>query len=207
MLTIKTLEVGTLKSNCYLAIDDNTRDCLIIDPGDDADYIQRVIADAGANPVSIIATHGHFDHVLAGFELQTAYNVPFLIHKDDEFLLDRMQSSARHFTGVDAPPKPKINRNLIPGHTLRIGNYKLKIISTPGHTPGSVSLYCKEANVAFVGDLIFADGYVGRTDFKYASSEELNKSIQKILKLPEDLTIYPGHGKQTQIQPARLHLA
>lgn len=203
-MIIKTLEVGSLKSNCYLAIDEISRDCIIIDPGDDGDYIQRIISDLDANPISIIATHGHFDHVLACFELQIAYDIPFLIHKEDEFLLKRMQSSAKHFTGVDPGPLPKVSKYLTPGDSLKIGNHKLKIISTPGHTPGSVCLYCKEAKVLFVGDLVFADGYVGRTDFKYSEKDELQKSVAKISKYPKDTTIYPGHGGATTIDGLNL---
>jgi hydroxyacylglutathione hydrolase len=199
-MKIRTLKVGVLKSNCYLAIHEKSNECLIIDPGDDGDYIQRVVADEGVKPIAIIATHGHFDHILAAYELQAAYNIPFMIHKEDEFLLNRMQSSATHFTGVNnPPPPPKIDKYLVPGE-LEIRNYKparageLKIIPTPGHTPGGISLYFKKEKTVFVGDLIFDGGHVGRTDFAYSSSVDLQKSIQKIKKLPSGMTIYPGHG-------------
>src|SRR3989344_5632855 len=98
MISIKRLQVGQLKTNCYLVIEDDK--CVIIDPGDDADYIQRIITDEGVKPIKIIATHGHYDHILAVAELKLAYGVPFLMHKADEFLLARMQSSAKRFSKI-----------------------------------------------------------------------------------------------------------
>jgi glyoxylase-like metal-dependent hydrolase (beta-lactamase superfamily II) len=199
MLNVIKREVGSLSSNCYIISDDNN-EALIIDPGDDADYIQRIIADEELKPVRILATHGHFDHVLAVMELKLAYNIPFLMSKDDEFLLERMQSSANHFTGAnDIAPTPKIDSYLTRSVPVKVGNRKFKVIKTPGHTPGSVSLYCKKEKILFVGDLIFAGGGIGRYDYEYCSKDDLIKSIKTILKIPDDTVIYPGHGDLTSI--------
>jgi glyoxylase-like metal-dependent hydrolase (beta-lactamase superfamily II) len=197
-MVIKRLVVGQLSSNCYLVTVEND-DTLIIDPGDDADYIQRKIADERLNPVSIIATHGHFDHILAVVELKLAYNIPYLMSKSDEFLLGRTQSSTEYFTGgTDAVSPTKIDSGL-DANTISIGSVRFKVIKTPGHTPGSVSLYCKKEKVLFVGDLIFAGGGIGRYDFVYSSKKDLIKSIENIIKLPDDTIVYPGHGDQTTI--------
>ncbi len=204
---VKRIIVGSLKSNCYLVIDKNNQECLIIDPGDDADYIMRIIADEELKPTKIIATHGHFDHILAVTELKLAYNIPFLMHKKDEFLLDRMQSSAKMFTGFDSGPSPKVNQYLTGVTPVTIGENRFRIIETPGHSPGSVCLYDKMKNILFAGDLVFAGGGVGRTDFPYCSQKDLESSIAKLLKLPENTRVYCGHGESTSIGEIKSHLA
>lgn len=199
MLKIKKLEVGQLRTNCYLIIDPNSNEALIIDPGDDADYIQRIIADEEVRPQVIIATHGHFDHIMAVTELKLAFNIPFLMHKNDEFLLSRAQSSANYFAGATGVFAVKVDKFLTGTNPVSLGKTTVKIIETPGHTPGSLCLYSKKDNVIFVGDLIFAGGGVGRCDFAYSDHSALNKSIKKIFKLPKNTIIYSGHGMDTTI--------
>lgn len=201
-MKIITLKVGQLRTNCYLVFDEKTRECLIIDPGDDADYIMRIIADEKLTPTKIIATHGHFDHVLAVTELKLAYSIPFLMHKDDEFLLARMNSSVKFFLGIDSKiPIPKVDEYLQCDQKLPIRNLpaqtscELKIVCIPGHTPGCIALHSAIYSVAFVGDLVFAGGAVGRTDFSYSSYDDLRKSIERISKLPGDTKLHCGHGK------------
>lgn len=197
MLKIRRLPVGQLQTNCYLVI--GGEEALIIDPGDDADYIMRILQDEEVKPTKIIATHGHYDHILAAGELKLAYQIPFLMHNKDEFLLKRMGSSAAHFSKISADPPPKIDKYLKEEDTLVISHQPLFISATPGHTPGSISLYSKEASVIFVGDVIFAGGGVGRTDFAYSSLSDLKKSIKKLLKLPPNTIVYSGHGDETTI--------
>ena len=198
MLKIRKLTVGQLQTNCYLVMTGN--EALIIDPGDDADYILRIIADEGIAPTKVIATHGHYDHILAVTELKLAYQIPFLMHKEDEFLLKRMSASAAHFGKIVSDPPPKIDKYLKEGESLKIGNYKLKIVHTLGHTPGSISLYSKVAKAVFVGDVIFAGGGMGRTDFAYSNRKDLLDSVGKLLKLPEDTVVYSGHGEETTVK-------
>jgi len=136
----------------------------------------------------IVATHGHFDHIMVAYALQLAYNIPFYIHEDDIFLLGHMQSSAKHYLGlksVDPPPKPTIIKNL-------------PFIHTPGHTPGSICL--KFGDALIVGDTIFADGAVGRTDFSYSEPLKLAPSISKILAYPNETRLLSGHGNETTIK-------
>ncbi len=163
-----------MATNCYIAGD------IIIDPGDDAEYIMSHVD----NPSMIVATHGHFDHIMAAYAIQLAYKIPFYIHEEDIFLLANMKSSAKHFLGlkhIDPPPKASPIKDL-------------PYIHTPGHTPGSICL--KFGDVLFVGDTIFANGAVGRTDFSYSTPLELSASIEKIHSYPKGTRILPGHGKE-----------
>lgn len=193
-IEVVTLPVGQLQTNCYLVTDRKTRQTLIIDPGDDADYIERILKDTLCIPVGVVATHGHFDHILAVTELKLAYNIPFQISKDDEFLVKYMQSSAMYFLRIAVDPPPIIDNTILNKGKIKIGDSALEIIATPGHTPGSICLYSKQDKILFTGDLLFADGGVGRTDFSYSSTLDLTKSLHKIFTLPHDIVIYPGHG-------------
>lgn len=175
-MNIETLVVGQMATNCYIV------DGIIIDPGDDAEYI---MSHCKTKPTMIVATHGHFDHIMAAYALQLAYNIPFYIHKKDIFLLARMQSSAKHFLGlkdIDPPPYPSEMKDIM-------------YIHTPGHTPGSICLYFPKNNILFSGDTIFAGGAVGRTDHEYSDKAALSRSIQTILSLPPETKLFPGHGE------------
>lgn len=189
-MEVVRLVVGSLQTNCYLAYDLASKKTLIIDPGDDAEYIIRKINDLQLKPIYIIATHGHFDHVLAVTELKLCYNIPFLMHQADLAILRRVQSSSHYFTGHQADPSPRPDKFLKEGMKIKFGRSQLEVWHTPGHTPGGVCLYFP--GIIFSGDIIFANG-VGRTDFSYSSKTDLNKSITRILKLPPQTTVYPGH--------------
>lgn len=220
-MKIHTLPVGQLQTNCYLIEKNN--ECLIIDPGDDADFISDSILEKKLKPVAMLATHGHFDHVMAGFILQKNFNIPFYIDEKDQFLLDRIQETAQHFLGqnVIAFSPEKISYLSVETGSLKapvstkISNFNFQIIPTPGHTPGSVSFYFqnprhpkldsgshqeKSHNLLFSGDLIFANGGIGRTDFSYCSFSDLQNSIAKVFTLPEDTIIFTGHGEITNIK-------
>ncbi len=203
-IKVQTLIVGQLQTNCYLLFDQKTKEAIIIDPGDDAQYIENILKDLNLVPKLILATHGHFDHILVAWELQQAYQIPFMIQKYDEFLVKRMNQSAKYFlkhNSVQLPPK--INQYLDTKKPIKFGNDKIKIFQTPGHTPGSICLYYPHQNILFTGDLIFAGGAVGRTDFDYSSGKDLMKSLKKILKLPSETIIYSGHGEVSSIASER----
>lgn len=213
-MQIKTLIVGQLKTNCYLVTDDQTKQTLIIDPGDDAGYIIDNITKEKLIPTKIIATHGHFDHLMAVEELRLAYRatsrpkrrdqIPFLIHAKDEFLVKQLPQSAEHFIGVINVLTPRANEYLKENDKIRIGDITFAVIETPGHTPGSICLHNQTDSTLFVGDLIFAGGSVGRTDFSYSNEKDLQQSIRKILPLPGETKIYSGHGAATNIKKWRI---
>ncbi|MFZ5845540.1 MAG: MBL fold metallo-hydrolase [Patescibacteria group bacterium] len=197
---LETLVVGQLATNCYLLMDLSSRQAVIIDPGDDAEYIAEYLERMRAEPIMILATHGHFDHLLAASFLQLTYKVPFLISLADKFLVERMVATAFHFLGIRIDPPPKITGKLTPGQKMRCGNLTIGVVATPGHTPGSVSFALQEAKILFVGDLLFAGGALGRTDFSYSQKTDLTKSLQKVFTYPPETIIYPGHGAKTTIK-------
>lgn len=197
-MKILTLPVGQMKSNCYLIIAENNG-CLIIDPGDDADYIERIITEKKAKPLKIIATHGHFDHIMAATELMLAYNIPFLINKKDDFLVKNMVQSAAHFLGIKTDPPPIPGSFLKDKEIIKADDNEIRIIATPGHTPGSICLYIPQEKTLFTGDTLFAQGGVGRTDFSYSKPAELQKSLKLIFALPRETIIRPGHGEESTL--------
>lgn len=199
-----TLPVGQLSTNCYLM--ENDGEIGIVDPGDDGDFIMRKIADLEGKPVWVALTHGHFDHVLAVTELSLAYKIPVYLHPADKFLLKDAKRSAEYFLGVEADPMVIETESLLDGGGLAVGKSKLEVKAAPGHTPGGVCLYSEKEKVLFCGDLMFEGGGVGRTDFKYCSTEDLKKSIKEILKLPEETIVYSGHGEQTNIEELKSQL-
>lgn len=199
MLKIITIPVGQMQSNCYLVIDELTSKGIIIDPGDDWDYLISKIQEMNIILEKIIVTHGHFDHIMGVFSIQQILKTPFFLHKEDEFLLNNMQSSARHFLNIEAGPSPSPDNYLKDKEIIKLGQNKFEVIHTPGHTPGSVCLYNKKEKILFTGDLIFADGGVGRTDFSYSNTLDMEQSITKIFKLPKETIIYPGHGLSTTV--------
>ena len=191
MLNIQTLPVGQMAANCYIAGN------IIIDPGDDAEYISAKLTDYNIQPIAIVATHGHFDHIMAAFALQLTYNIPVYIHPEDVFLVKRMRESAKHFLGVEPDPPPAVTE--LTQHSL----FGLSILHTPGHTPGSISIVGD--GVIITGDTIFADGAVGRTDHSYSSYDDLHQSITKILNYPASTIIYPGHGEPSTVGKERAY--
>ena len=207
-IEIRTLRVGAMQTNCYLLTSPETRKTYIVDPGDDAEYIANVIANHQLKPILILATHGHFDHVMAVAELQLTLNLPFLIHPADNFLLKRAPETAEYFLGHLTTPswiEPIPNDALIDGQELALGDSVIKVIETPGHSPGSVCFYIKDDDIALVGDLIFADGDVGRTDYSYGNSEQLEEAVMTILSLPHETTLLPGHGRSTTVEEERVN--
>ena len=187
---LKKLQVGQLKTNCYLFAG------AIIDPGDDFDYIYQTILDLDFQPKTIIATHGHFDHLLAVNELKSAFNIPFYLPKKDEVMLAWYRKSCKYYLGFDPGLPPQVDKFLtLQGPSL----HGTEVIPTPGHTPGGICLYSQKDNVLFSGDTIFAGGAVGRTDFPYCNRQDLEKSIKNLLKLPDETIVYPGHGEETTI--------
>ncbi|HSV94696.1 MAG TPA: MBL fold metallo-hydrolase [Spirochaetia bacterium] len=196
-MLIKSLSVGELQTNCYLVWDENTLDCLIIDPGDDADFITTEILQLKLKPLGILLTHGHYDHCLACLELKLNFNIPIHLNPKDNFLYQNASKSASFWSpslrgGIPTRQSPTFTQPpTIPYQKeIILGDKTIQVISTPGHTPGSVCFY--SAPHLFVGDTIFAEG-VGRTDFSYSSSSDLKKSLAKIYTYPRETLIYPGH--------------
>lgn len=203
MLSVKRLPLGEMSANCYLLY--SGEEALIIDPADEADYITRLIGEKSLKPTAVIATHGHLDHILAAGELKISFKIPFYASKKDAFLISKMPKQAERYLKTIALPV-EVDFHLGQGDKIRLGDETLEVLETPGHTPGSICLLGKKSKVVFVGDLIFKDGAVGRYDFGYSDKEELKKSLAKILKLPKDTTIYPGHGEEFLLKDAKFDI-
>ena len=197
-MKILKFSLGQMQANCYFLIEG--QNCLIIDPADDAPFILEELQRHRLNLVGMLATHGHFDHLMAVGEIQKSFDIPLFIHKDDKFLTDRVEQTAEYFLGYKPVILPiKKIKNLKIDDVLRIKKFKIKIIYTPGQTPGSCCFYFKEENALFTGDTLFKDG-IGRYDFSYSNKDKLKNSLENIFKLPKETIIYSGHGEDTTIQ-------
>lgn len=212
-LEIKTLVVGPLLTNCYIVADKKTKQAFILDPGAEPEKILSTLtpensdlrSELGAlrpmtyDLTALLATHCHSDHIGAIAQLKKKLNVPFLIPKGEEPVLALAQATSKIWTSqeIDAPPKP--DGFLKKGKIVRIGKIKFKIISTPGHSPAGVSLYCQQEQVLFSGDTLFA-GSIGRIDLPGGSDEKMKQSLKKLLKLPDNTLVFPGHGEKTTIE-------
>ena len=203
---IETLSLGLLATNCYIIWNESQRDCLIIDPADSGDTISQLVLDHQLHPSAIILTHGHFDHVLGLLEVKLNFGSPILMHKDDTQLLKGAQKSAEHWLKLRTDPVPKAESFLSDGDQIEIGTLSLKVLHTPGHTPGSICLFADDEQlpypILFSGDTLFAEG-VGRTDFSYSKPLQLRDSLEKLLQLPATTRIFPGHGESTTIEKAQ----
>ncbi|MCS6956804.1 MAG: MBL fold metallo-hydrolase [Patescibacteria group bacterium] len=196
-MKILRYSLGQLQANCYFLIKENN--CLIIDPADEANFILEELQRKKLKLLAMLATHGHFDHLMAVGEIQKSFNVPLYISFKDKFLIDRLEKTAEYFLGYQPMILPiKMIRNLDIKNSLKIKNYKLKIINTPGHTPGSVCFYFSEEKIIFTGDTLFK-GAIGRYDFSYSNKNDLRESLDQILSLPKETIIYSGHGEETII--------
>lgn len=190
-------EVGPLACNCYIAGDPVSKEAIVIDPGGDAEDLLAAIEEDGLTITAIVATHAHFDHVLAAEQLRAATGAPFYLHDSDKPVLQWLQESGRMFLGVELPPPPEIDSVVDEGDELVAGAVRLTVIHTPGHSPGSIALAGDDA--LFAGDTLFAGG-IGRSDLPGGDPDALIASIKsKLLSLEEDLPVYPGHGLPTTI--------
>lgn len=189
--------VGPIQCNCYIVGDHDTKDAIVIDPGDQAEDILAAIRRHGLNLKAVVATHAHFDHVLAAEAIREATGVPFFLHLSDMPILEVMQERGMKFMGIELPPPPEVDRHYDDGDEISAGSVKLEVIHTPGHSPGSVSLLAPD-EVLFSGDTLFA-GSIGRTDLPGGSHELEVESIRSRLFALDDLPVLPGHGPPTTI--------
>jgi glyoxylase-like metal-dependent hydrolase (beta-lactamase superfamily II) len=191
-IIIISLIVGPLGTNCYIVADPDTKEACLIDPGADAGKIRRRLSDNGLNLKFIIITHGHGDHIGAN----SSFKVPIYIHRlDGDNLTDAgLNLSSIFMFGITSP---RASRLLEDGDVVELGRLRLKVIHTPGHSPGSISISVDGA--VFTGDALFA-GSIGRTDLPGGDDAQLTGSItEKLFRLPDDTKVYPGHGPQTSI--------
>ena len=198
-MEILSFSLGALNTNAYLVFCPKTRAGLIIDPADEANFLSEKILREKIKPLAIVATHGHFDHLLAANELQLAFDIPFLIHQNDQKILSTLQKSASwHLRRKMSEEPPKKLSFLKEGEEICFGKESLTVIELPGHTPGSIGLYNFSQKILFSGDTIFK-GRVGRADFSYSSPENLTSSLQKIKEKFSGFMVFPGHGESFRL--------
>ncbi len=203
--------VGMLQCNCSIIGDPETREALVVDPGDEAGRILELLAKHALTVKAIVSTHAHIDHVGGLRKMQQATGAPVLMHGDDMELYRHLDVQAA-WIGMRTPDPASVDKFLREGDTLRWGRFEANVLHTPGHTPGSISLYLApqpqtkaraEAGKLLAGDTLFA-GSIGRTDLWGGSPEQILRSIhQKLLILPDETIVYPGHGAATTIGEER----
>ncbi len=188
--------VGPFQVNTYLVIDATTKSAVVIDPGGAKERIKDDIDKRGLKVELILLTHGHIDHILEAEELRKELKVPLAVHPADRQLVEAAPQQAAIF-GLGECLAPRVGMELFDGQTLAVGGLKIKVLHTPGHSPGSVVFVCGED--AFVGDLIFS-GSIGRTDLPGGDYDTLMHSIwKKLAPLGRNMRLHPGHGPATTL--------
>ena len=187
--------------NTYVLYDE-TKECIIIDPGcsskDEQDQLVDFIEINGLNPVKLVNTHCHIDHVLGNAFVSNKYNLPLISHEGEKVVL-AMQPQISMMYGIAYNPSPEITVFLDDGDQLTFGNTKLDVLFTPGHSPASISFYHKEKGIVIGGDVLF-QGSIGRTDLPGGDFDTLAESIRKkFYTLPDEVIVYCGHGPSTTI--------
>lgn len=192
MLDVDRLVLGPIQTNVYVVSNRKTSEAVIIDPGAKPGEIIKCIKKYHFEPKAILLTHGHFDHLLAVNDIAHEYNIPVYASEKDD---DKFKTPS--FEGHDFSSYAVKRYTKIETEELELIGFKWKVIQTPGHSPGSVCYYIEDEKILFSGDTLFRCSY-GRTDFEGGSLKEIVSSIcDKLFELPEDTTVFPGHGEET----------
>lgn len=196
-MILKTFPLGLIGANSYLLIDEESKEAILIDLGGDFTQIKNELEKNNATLKFILNTHGHFDHIMGEREAQNIIDVPVFVHENDKNLVENLPKQLERFGFVQNAESPKNIKTFTENDTFKLGDKEIKVIHTPGHTPGSVC-FLIDKNL-FSGDTLFYTS-VGRTDFEGGSFKELSNSIkEKLFKLDDDITVYPGHDTKTSI--------
>lgn len=203
MLNVETAVVGPYGVNCYLVWDETSGDGLVIDPGDEAEHLVGLIEKLGFAAGAILLTHGHVDHIGAVTALRDILKVPLYVGEGEEELLASPKANVSDMLSnpITVSPADKV---LADEELLRVGSIELKVLQTPGHSPGGVCYLHEKQGLLFCGDTLFA-GSIGRTDFPGCSTELLLRSInEKIMTLPDEIVCLSGHGPSTTVGAERI---
>ena len=200
MLNIRTYPLGYIQTNCYV-ISNSEKQCLIFDPGGEGEKIISELHRLKLKPLAILLTHAHFDHIGAVEEVRANFNIPVYIHSaEKKWLVDPAKNGSAKYAEIPSIICGEADFLLNNEPDLKIGEFQMELLHTPGHSPGSLTYYFKEDDFAIVGDTLFQSS-IGRTDLPGGNQAELMKSIHsKLLTLPETTLIYPGHGPSTTIE-------
>ncbi len=190
-MLIKSFELGQLITNCYIVTDENTLECAIIDPGAHASVILNYLEENKLKAKAILITHGHFDHTTAAENVSKGTGAPIYVNQKDCM---RGEHSSMHYRA------PEGVKYYAEGDEINISGLKFKVLETPGHSPGSVTLMCEDA--LFTGDTLFQDS-CGRTDLEGGNMQTLLASLKKLYNLEGDFDVYPGHAGSTTLERER----
>lgn len=200
---VRGIVVGLFRENCWIIGSRRRGEACVVDPGDQPDEILALACDMGVRITRVVASHAHLDHIMAARAIVEATGAPFCLHAGDNGIAARLPESARGWLGVDVPPPPPVDLALADQGELEIAGIDLRVLHTPGHTPGSVSFYAPEAHLLFSGDTLFR-GSIGRTDLPGGDSALIMRSIiGRLLALPDDTRVLPGHMQETTIAAER----
>jgi len=192
------LPVGPLQCNCSVIGDESTREGLVIDPGDNIEDVVSIVRKHNLQIKQIVITHAHIDHVGGAMQLRAATGAPILLNQNDYALLKMLDAQAA-WIGVAPPGKVEIDHSVAQADSIKTGSLSADVIHTPGHTEGSICLYFPAEKKLIAGDTLFA-GSIGRTDLPGGSFEKIIRSLHdKVLELPDDTVVIPGHGPLTTI--------
>jgi hydroxyacylglutathione hydrolase len=198
----KILPVGPLQCNCSIIGDEQTREAMVIDPGDQIEEILDTLRGERLILKQIVITHAHIDHVGGAMKLKAATGAPILMNQDDYALLKMLDMQAA-WVGMRPPGPVAVDEGLSEGRVLKIGEIPSSVIHTPGHTEGSICLYFPEEKKLIAGDTLFA-GSIGRTDLPGGSFDKIIRSLHtRLLALPDETQVIPGHGPETTIGEER----
>jgi hydroxyacylglutathione hydrolase len=204
-LEVRGVVVGLFQENCWIVGSRQRGEAVVIDPGDEPDEILAIARDMGVKITRVLASHAHLDHIMAARAIVEATGAPFLLHAGDLAIAENMPVSARMWLGHDVPPPPPPDAFPVDGQDIEVAGVTLRVIHTPGHTPGSLSLYAAEAHLLFSGDTLFRES-IGRTDLPGGDTETIFSSIrERLYSLPEDTRVLPGHMQETTIAHEREH--
>jgi hydroxyacylglutathione hydrolase len=198
----KVFPVGPLQCNCSVLGDEQTHEAMVIDPGDQIDDILAILKRENLKLTQIVVTHAHIDHVGGAMKLKAATGAPILMNQDDQALLKLLDVQAA-WIGMRPPGAVVVDENIADGRVLKIGTIPANVIHTPGHTEGSICLYLPDQQTLVAGDTLFA-GSIGRTDLPGGSFDKIMRSLHtRVLALPDDTAVVPGHGPATSIGQER----
>ena len=202
-MKVEKFALGSLGTNCYLLINEESRELVIVDPAACPDYVVGHIRRGGYTPKAILLTHGHFDHVMGIDKFVKEFHVPVYLHEEEKGILGDPERNLSAMFGESYAYKDV--KCLVDGQVLNVAGLALKVIHTPGHTAGGCCYYEENENVLISGDTLFYQS-VGRSDFPTGSMAVLVNSIkEKLFCLSDETTVYPGHGEQTSIGDEKIY--